>query len=151
MKRKFALTLVVSFAGGILLTAGIGGALGVFDRGPSELDVRDARERGRAEATAEVDIGKEEIAQERESQGFERGQEAREWLSLDRLPNPDGWIAGVDAGRKHLEDMAEEAFQAGLEDGERLGREEALMVNGMNGEDADATGGTRNTDGGPSP
>ena len=38
------------FAGGVLLTAAVGGALGVFDRGPTLLDVSDARERGREEA-----------------------------------------------------------------------------------------------------
>ena len=127
MKRRFALTLVLSFAGGVLLTAGIGGGLGVFDRGPSVLDVSEARERGRDEGTAQVDQGKEEAAEEQQRLGFERGREASEWLSLDRLPNPDGWFAGVEAGRKRLREVAAEAFEAGLEDGERLGREEALM------------------------
>ena len=134
MKRRFTFTLVLSFAGGILLTAGVGGALGVFDRGPSELDVSDARERGRVEAKAEVDLGKEGTASRREELGFERGREASEWLSLDRLPNPDGWFAGVQAGRKHLAELAEEAFQAGLEDGRRMGREEALLTMRMSGE-----------------
>lgn len=132
MKRKFTLTLVLSFAGGILLTAGVGGALGVFDRGPTELDVVDARERGRAEAKAEVDLGKEEAASQREELGFDRGREASEWLSLDRLPNPDGWFAGVEAGRKELRDAAQRAYQAGIEDGGRMGREEALLITRMN-------------------
>lgn len=127
MKRRFTLTLVLSFAGGILLTAGIGGGLGVFDRGPSEMDVSEARERGRDEGTAQVDQGKEAAADEQQRLGFERGREASEWLSLDRLPNPDGWFAGVEAGRQRLRQIAAEAFEAGLEDGERLGREEALM------------------------
>ncbi|MCY3920830.1 MAG: hypothetical protein OXG27_00350 [Chloroflexi bacterium] len=136
MKRRFALTLVVSFAGGILLTAGIGGALGIFDRGPTEVDVSDARERGWAEAQAEVGLGKDAAAAEREEEGFQRGREAAEWLSLDRLPNPDGWFAGVEAGRKQLEALAQEAFQAGIEDGERMGREEALLLIRMSGEEA---------------
>lgn len=127
MKRRFTLTLVLSFAGGVLLTAGIGGGLGVFDRGPSEMDVSEARERGRDEGTAQVDQGKEAAADEQQRLGFERGREASEWLSLDRLPNPDGWFAGVEAGRQRLRQVAAEAFEAGLEDGERLGREEALM------------------------
>ena len=135
MKRGFALTLVLSFAGGILLTAGVGGALGVFGRGPTELDVSDARERGRTEAEAEVGLGKEEAAAEREEEGFQRGREAAEWLSLDRLPNPDGWFAGVEAGRKHIESLAQEAFQAGLDDGARLGREEALLTIRMTGQE----------------
>ncbi len=128
MIRRFALTLVLSFAGGVLLTAGIGGALGVFDRGPTEVDVSDARERGWSEAQAEVGLGKDEAAAEREEEGFQRGREAAEWLSLDRLPNPDGWFAGVEAGRKQREAVAQEAFQAGIEDGERMGREEALLM-----------------------
>ena len=127
MKRRFTLTLVLSFAGGVLLTAGIGGGLGAFDRGPSELDVSEARERGRDEGTAQVDQGKEAAADEQQRLGFERGREASEWLSLDRLPNPDGWFAGVEAGRQRLRQISAEAFEAGLEDGERLGREEALM------------------------
>ena len=136
MKRRFTLTLVLSFAGGILLTAGIGGALGVFDRGPTELDVSDARARGFDEATAEIDLGKEEAAIEREAQGFERGREASEWLSLDRLPNPDGLFAGVEAGRKRLGELAQEAFEAGLADGDRIGREEALLTIRVSGEEA---------------
>ena len=127
MKRRITLALVVSFAGGVLLTAGLGGALGTFDRGPTDIDVRDARQRGLADGKAEVEVGKETAAVEQEQLGFERGREATEWLSLDRLPNPDGWFAGVAAGRKRLNEMAIEAFQAGVEDGERLGREEALM------------------------
>ncbi len=134
MKRRFALTLVLSFAGGILLTAAIGGALGIFDRGPSELDVSDARERGWAEAEAEVGLGKDEAAAAREEEGFQRGREAAEWLSLDRLPNPDGWFAGVEAGRKQLAAVAQEAFEAGIEEGERMGREEALLMIRMSGE-----------------
>ena len=126
MKSRFALALVLSFAGGVLLTAGLGGALGVFDRGPTDLDVSDARERGFAEGTAEIDIGKAEAAQEQEEQGFERGREASEWLSLDRLPNPDGWFTGVQAGRKRIEELAEQAFQDGYELGQRQGRDEAL-------------------------
>lgn len=133
MKRRFALTLVLSFAGGVLLTAGIGGALGVFDRGPTEVDVSDARERGWSEAQAEVGLGKDEAAAEREEEGFQRGREAAEWLSLDRLPNPDGWFAGVEAGRKQREAVAQEAFRAGIEDGERMGREEALLMIRMSG------------------
>jgi len=142
LKRRFALALVLSFAGGILLTAGLGGALGVFDRGPTELDVSDARERGRDEAMAEVELGKDEAAAEVEEEGFQRGREAREWLSLDRLPNPDGWFAGVEAGRKQLEGLAEEAFQAGLEDGDRMGREEALLTIGMTGEETPMSNGS---------
>ena len=136
MKRKFALTLVLSFAGGVLLTAGLGGGLGLFDRGPSEVDVSDARERGYREGEAEVAVGKEAAAAEQERLGFERGREASEWLSLDRLPNPDGWVTGVAAGRGRLQEIADEAFQAGLEDGERLGREEALLFIRLNGAQA---------------
>lgn len=148
MKRRFALALVLSFAGGILLTAGIGGALGVFDRGPTELDVSDARERGRDEATAEVDLGKEAAASEEEEKGFDRGREAAEWLSLDRLPNPDGWFAGVEAGRKQLEETAERAFQAGLEDGGRMGRDEALRFIRLRPEDIQAADEAEDDEGG---
>lgn len=126
MKGGFVLTLVLSLAGGVLLTAGLGGAFGVFDRGPSELDVSNARERGRAEATAEIDSKMEAAATEQEELGYQRGTEAAEWLSLDRLPNPDSWFAGVQAGRVRLEELAEIAYEAGLEDGERQGRDEAL-------------------------
>lgn len=138
MRRRFTLALVLSFAAGVLLTAGVGGALGLFDRGPTELDVKDARERGRVEARAEVDLGKEEAASRREELGFDRGREASEWLSLDRLPNPDGWFAGVEAGRRELEQAAEQAYQAGLEDGDRMGREEGLLMMRLAG-DAAAT------------
>lgn len=126
MKSRFALALVVSFAGGVLLTAGIGGALGVFDRGPTDQDVSDARQRGREEATAEVDARKIGTLEEQNETGFERGREASEWLSLDRLPNPDGWFAGVMAGRKELDELAAEAFLTGYEMGQRQGRDEAL-------------------------
>ena len=150
MKRRFAFTLVLSFAGGILLTAGLGGALGAFDRGPTDLDVSDARERGYAEATAEVDLGKEAAADEQEALGFQRGREASEWLSLDRLPNPDGWFTGVQAGRKRMEEIAAQAFEMGVEDGERLGREQALMflrdrnVEADQSSDGSARGGAEN-------
>ena len=127
MKRRFTLALVLSFAGGVLLTAGLGGALAVFDRGPTDLDVSDARERGYAEAEAEVDVGKQEAARQQQELGFERGREASEWLSLDRLPNPDGWFTGIQAGQARIREIAAEAYQQGLEDGERLGREEGLV------------------------
>ena len=126
MKSRFTLALVLSFAGGVLLTAGIGGALGVFDRGPTEQDVSDARQRGRSEATAEVDASRAGALEEQNEVGYRRGLEASEWLSLDRLPNPDGWFAGVNAGRKQLEELADEAFLIGHEMGRQQGRDEAL-------------------------
>lgn len=126
MKSRFTLALVLSFAGGVLLTAAIGGALGVFDRGPTEQDVSDARQRGREEATAEVESRKVGTLDEQNEIGFQRGREASEWLSLDRLPNPDGWFAGVAAGRKQLDELADEAFLAGYEMGQQQGRDEAL-------------------------
>ncbi len=126
MKGRLGLALVLSFAGGVLLTAAVGGALGVFDRGPTELDVSDARERGREEATAEVGVGKEAAAAEQAEAGYQRGRESADGLSLDRLPNPDGWFAGVMAGRVKLQERADEAFQSGFAAGERQGRDEAL-------------------------
>ena len=126
MKGRLGLALVLSFAGGVLLTAAVGGALGVFDRGPTELDVSDARERGREEATAEVGVGKETAADEQAEAGYQRGRESADGLSLDRLPNPDGWFAGVMAGRVKLQERADEAFQSGFAEGERQGRDEAL-------------------------
>ena len=126
MKGRLGLALVLSFAGGVLLTAAVGGALGVFDRGPTELDVSDARERGREEATAEVGVGKEAAADEQAEAGYQRGRESADGLSLDRLPNPDGWFAGVMAGRVKLQERADEAFQSGFAAGERQGRDEAL-------------------------
>ena len=126
MKGRLGLALVLSFAGGVLLTAAVSGALGVFDRGPTELDVSDARERGREEATAEVGVGKEAAADEQAEAGYQRGRESAEGLSLDRLPNPDGWFAGVMAGRVKLQERADEAFQSGFAEGERQGRDEAL-------------------------
>ena len=127
MKGRLGLALVLSFAGGVLLTAAVGGALGVFDRGPTELDVSDARERGREEATAEVGVGKEAAAAEQAESGLSaRPENPQKWLSLDRLPNPDGWFAGVMAGRVKLQERADEAFQSGFAAGERQGRDEAL-------------------------
>ncbi len=126
MKARFALTLVLSFAGGVLLMAGLGGATGIFDRGPTELDVAESRTRGREAAGEEVDRGKEEALVSEREQGYQRGREAAEWLFLDRVPNPDSWFAGVLAGRARLLELAEEAFQAGVADGERAGRDEAL-------------------------
>ncbi len=126
MKGRFGLALVLSFVGGVLLTAAVGGALGVFDRGPTEQDVSDARERGREEAAAEVAVGKEDVVDERAAKGYKRGRESSEWLSLDRLPNPDSWFAGVAAGRIELEKRSEEVFRIGFADGERQGTDEAL-------------------------
>ncbi len=143
MKRRFTLALVLSFAGGVLLTAGLGGALGVFDRGPTVLDVRDARERGRAEAAAEVDARMDGALEERREAGYQRGREAAEWLSLDRLPNPDNWIAGVTAGREQRRELAEAAYQAGVADGEMQGRDEALGAERMSEEQAPPTQSSR--------
>ena len=126
MKGRFTLALVLSFAVGVLLMAALGGATGIFDRGPTELDVVEARERGVEEATVEVGLGKEALAQEQEERGFQRGEEASEWLSLDRLPNPDGWFTGVQAGLRQALKMSREAFESGYEDGEQQGRTEAL-------------------------
>ena len=113
----------MSFAGGILLTAGVGGALGVFDRGPSELDVQEARMRGRETATLEVDDRMAAAEQAEAEAGFQRGREASEWLMLDRLPNPDSWFMGVMAGRRDAEAplRGEQARQQGYEDGVRDG------------------------------
>lgn len=139
MKGRFALALVVSFAGGVLLMSGIGGALGVFDRGPSDRDVSDARQRGYDEATAEVETRKTGTLEERNEAGYQRGREASEWLSLDRLPNPDGWFAGVMAGRKQLDELADEAFLGGYELGQRQGRDEALGFLRLGGEERPPT------------
>ena len=126
LEGRYPLALVVSFAGGVLLMAGLGGGLGFFDRGPSEIDVSDARQRGVEEATAEVDARMEREVDERREAGYRRGREASEWLSLDRLPNPDSWFAGVLAGRRQLEALAGEAFRSGFELGQMQGRDEAL-------------------------
>ena len=126
MKGRYTLALVVSFAGGILLMAGVGGGLRIFDRGPSDIDVSDARDRGVREATAEVDARMEREVDDQREAGYRRGREASEWLSLDRLPNPDSWFAGVAAGRKQLGALAEEAFSRGFEIGQLQGRDQAL-------------------------
>ena len=125
---QLALALVLSFAGGVLLTVALGGGLGLFDRGPTDQDVAEARQRGREEARAEVDLGKAELAAQNEELGFERGLEAQEWLSLDRLPNPDGWFAGVRAGRSERQALADQAYENGLADGAEQGRQEALIA-----------------------
>ena len=137
MASRFALTLVLSFAGGVLLTAGLGGALGVFDRGPSDTDVSDARLRGLDEASAEVDAEMDGALEARKLAGYQRGREAAEWLSLDRLPNPDSWFAGVAAGRVELEKRAAKAYRNGLEVGQRQGRDEALGFVRSNPDPAD--------------
>ncbi|MCY3567976.1 MAG: hypothetical protein OXH38_05075 [Chloroflexi bacterium] len=129
MKARFALTLVLSFAGGVLLTAGLGGATGIFDRGPSDLDVREADVRGYEQAIAEAEIGKAQQVAEERRRGHLRGRESAEWIFLDRMPNPDSWFAGVHSGRTRLIELAEEAYQEGLQDGEREGRNEALARN----------------------
>ena len=136
MKARFALALVVPFAGGLLLTAGVGGALGVFDRGPTLADVESARERGRSEAAEQVDIlmaGEEQATAE---SGYQRGREASEFPYLDRVPNPDSWFMGVMAGREAAEaraaatrfGSAQEAWEAGFADGHDQGIDEALGV-----------------------
>lgn len=126
MKARFTLTLVLSFAGGILLMAGLGGATGIFDRGPSDQDVSESRARGREAAGEEVDRGKDVELAEQRQRGYDRGREAAEWLFLDRMPNPDSWFAGVIAGRARLLELAEDAYEAGISDGEIVGRDEAL-------------------------
>ncbi len=127
-RARIALTLVVSFAGGVLLTAGIGGALGAFDRGPTEQDVAAARQRGIDEGEFEVNARMAEREDEQRLDGYQSGREAAEWLLLDRLPNPDSWFAGVMAGRREAEAREATAWQAGLADGQRQGIDEALGV-----------------------
>ncbi len=132
MRTRFALILVLCFAAGGLLTAGLGGVSGIFDRGPSELDVSDAEVQGREEAGTEVERGKEtELARQRQL-GYDRGREGAEWVFIDRMPNPDSWFAGVIAGRTRLQEMADQAYQSGFSDGERAGRDEALAARGAN-------------------
>ncbi len=126
MKGRIALALVVSFAGGLLLTAGLGGALGAFDRGPTELDLSDAQSRARADAAAAAEVRWIDLAEAESQAGYARGREAAEWIWFDRLPNPDSWFAGVAAGRAKLEQLAEAAFVEGLAEGEVQGRDEAL-------------------------
>ncbi len=125
MRVRLALELALLFTAGGLLMAALGGATSIFDRGPSELDVSEARQRGREEATSEIDLGKQADAETQRQLGFERGLETAEWLSLDLLPNPDSWFAGVLAGRARLEELAEQAYQSGLAQGESRGRTEA--------------------------
>lgn len=136
MKIRFTLALFLSFVAGGLLIAALGGATGAFDRGPTELDVSQAAARGRDDAGAEADRGKDAQLAEQRQRGYERGREAAEWLFLDRMPNPDSWFAGVIAGRTKLLEMAEEAYHAGVADGERAGRDEALGTTRMNRGDA---------------
>lgn len=126
MKSRSALALVLSFAAGLVLAAAIGGATGFFDRGPSDQDVLDARQRGRSEATEQVDIRMQSEAEDAAERGLDRGRESVEWLFLDRLPNPDSWFAGVKAGRADLQALADDAFAIGQADGERQGRDQAL-------------------------
>lgn len=128
MRVRFTLELALLFAAGGLLMAAVGGATSIFDWGPSEMDVSEARQRGREEATSEIDLGKQEEAETQRQLGFERGLETAEWLSLDLLPNPDSWFAGVLAGRARLEDLAEQAYQSGREQGEIRGRNEAVAA-----------------------
>ena len=123
---RAALWLVLAFAAGALITAGIGGASGVFDRGPSEADVTQAEERGAEDARSLIDVRMAPRGDEAERAGYQRGRESNEWLSLDRLPNPDGWFAGVMAGRAERERAVEEAYSAGYADGELQGRDEAV-------------------------
>ena len=120
------LWLVLAFAAAALVTAGIGGATGVFDRGPSEEAVTEAEERGAEDARSLIDVRMAPRGDEEEEAGYQRGRESNEWLSLDRLPNPDGWFAGVMAGRAERERAIEEAHAAGYADGELQGRDEAV-------------------------
>lgn len=120
------LWLALAFAAGALVTAGIGGATGVFDRGPTDKDVAEAEERGADDARSLIDVRMAPRGDEAEEAGYQRGRESNEWLSLDRLPNPDGWFAGVMAGRSERERTMAEAFAAGYEDGELQGRDEAV-------------------------
>ena len=138
MRVRFALALFLSFAAGGLLMAALGGATGAFDRGPTELDVSEAAARGGDEAGVEVDRGKDAQLAEQRQRGYERGREAAEWLFLDRMPNPDSWFAGVIAGRTKLLEMAQEAYLAGVADGERAGIDEALGAQRMSRNDAPA-------------
>jgi len=138
LKARFALTLVLSFAGGVLLMAGLGGATGIFDRGPSDLDVIEADARGYEQAIAEAEIGMPQQVAEQRLRGYNRGRESAEWIFLDRMPNPDSWFAGVHSGRTRLLELAEEAYQEGLQDGEREGRDEALGAQRRNRGDAPA-------------
>ena len=128
MKSRPALTLVLWFAGGVLLTVAIGGASGVFDRGPTEQDVRDARERGVTAATEQVKLSREAEVQAVAERGYIRGQESLEWMTFDRLPNPDSFFAGLAAGQAELERLAEDAFERGRAEGQAQGRDEALGV-----------------------
>lgn len=138
MSARFALVLFLSFAAGGVLMAALGGATGVFDRGPTEQDVSQAAARGRDDAEIEKDRGKDTELAERRQRGYERGREAAEWLFLDRMPNPDSWFAGVIAGRARLLEMAEEAYHAGVADGERAGIDEALGAQRVSRNDAPA-------------
>lgn len=122
MKPRVALALVVSFAGGVLLTVGAGGALGVFDQGPTEHDVADARARGQETASVEVDARMAGAEQAEAEAGFQRGREASEWLMLDRMPDPDSWFTGVMAGRRDAAQAAQDsdasdAWRQGYDDG----------------------------------
>ncbi len=126
IELRALLLLVISFAAGALATAAIGGATGVFDRGPTEADVQAAEERGAEEARALLDVRMAPRGEEEERRGYNRGREANEWLSLERLPNPDGWFAGVMAGRAERELETQEAYAQGYADGELQGRDEAV-------------------------
>lgn len=117
-----ALALVI----GGLLAAGIGGGTGIFDRGPTEEDVLAAEEQGANEARSLLDVRMAPRGDDEELAGYNRGREANEWLSLDRLPNPDGWFAGVMAGRAEIARQVEEAYAQGYADGELQGRDEAV-------------------------
>ena len=126
MKPRRLLLLLTAFTLGALLAAALGGAAGVFDRGPSRQDVIDAREQGAAQAQASIAVRMQAQAQDREAEGYQRGRESSEWLSLDRLPNPDGWFHGVMQGREFRRQTAAEAYLDGFAEGELQGRDEAV-------------------------
>lgn len=134
---RSAVLLLLVFAVGAIITAGIGGATGVFDRGPTEADVRAAEERGAEESRSLLDVRMAPLGDEEELKGYERGREANEWLSLERLPNPDGWFAGVMAGRAEIERAMDEAYAQGYSEGETQGRDEALAASREQGEGRD--------------
>lgn len=114
------LRMLAAFAAGFAVALAAGAGAGVFDRGPTEADVAAAREAGRGEGAAAVEVRLAGERERRVQRAYEGGIALAEWVllpGLDQLPNPRGWFRGVDEGRAAVAAAA----AAAREQGYRLG------------------------------
>lgn len=128
MTSARALRIAAAFIAGFAAALVAGAAAGLFDRGPVQADLDQARASGRADAAAAVEVRLGPQRAQRIEIAYGRGIRHSEFIlmpGLHLLPNSNDWFRGVDAGRRLVQTAVDSAVELGRSLGAERGRADA--------------------------